>query len=77
MRIVDLIEKKKKGHKHTREEIEFIIKSLMDGTVEDYQVSAWLMAVYFKGMDIEETTDLTRAMINSGEVWICLLSVKT
>ena len=68
MRIVDLIEKKKKGHKHTREEIEFIIKSLMDGTVEDYQVSAWLMAVYFNGMDIEETTDLTRAMINSGEV---------
>ncbi len=68
MRIVDLIEKKKRGQKHTREEIEFIINSLMDGTAADYQISAWLMALYFKGMDIEETTDLTRAMINSGEI---------
>ena len=68
MRIVDLIEKKKKGLKHTREEIEFIIDSLMNGTAADYQISAWLMAVYFNGMDIEETTHLTRAMINSGEV---------
>lgn len=68
MRIVDLIEKKKTGQKHTREEIEFIINSLMDGSAADYQISAWLMAVYFNGMDIEETTDLTRAMINSGEV---------
>ena len=68
MRIVDLIEKKKKGFKHSKEEIEFIINSLMDGTAVDYQISAWLMAVYFNGMDIEETTDLTRAMINSGEV---------
>lgn len=68
MRIVDLIEKKKKGLKHTREEIEFLVNSLMDGTAADYQISAWLMAVYFNGMDIEETTDLTRAMINSGEV---------
>lgn len=66
MRIVDLIEKKKKGQKHSREEIEFIINSLMDGTAADYQIAAWLMAVYFNGMDIEETTDLTRAMINSG-----------
>ena len=68
MRIVDLIEKKKKGNKHTREEIEFIVNSLMDGSAADYQISAWLMVVYFNGMDIEETTDLTRAMINSGEV---------
>ncbi len=68
MRIVDLIEKKKTGQKHTREEIEFIINSLMDGSAADYQISAWLMAVYFNGMDIEETTNLTRAMINSGEV---------
>ena len=67
MRIVDLIEKKKKGFKHSREEIEFIINSVMDGSAADYQISAWLMAVYFNGMDIEETTDLTRAMINSGE----------
>lgn len=68
MRIVDLIEKKKTGQKHTREEIEFIINSLMDGSAADYQISAWLMAVYFNGMDVEETTNLTRAMINSGEV---------
>ena len=68
MRVVDLIEKKKKGQKHSREEIEFLIKSIMDGSAADYQISAWLMAVYFNGMDIEETTNLTRAMIKSGEV---------
>lgn len=67
MRIVDLIEKKKKGEVHTREELEFIINAVMDGTAADYQISAWLMAVYFNGMNIEETTNLTRAMINSGE----------
>lgn len=68
MRIVDLIEKKKHGESHTKEEIKFIIDSMMDGTAPDYQISAWLMAVYFRGMTEEETAILTEEMIKSGEV---------
>ena len=68
MRFVDLIEKKKHGKIHTKEEIDFIISSLMDGSAHDYQITAWLMAVYFKGLTEEETAYLTQAMINSGEV---------
>lgn len=68
MRIVDLIEKKKQGQILTKEEINFLIKSLMDESAPDYQISAWLMAVYFKGLTEEETAYLTEAMINSGEV---------
>lgn len=68
MRIVDLIEKKKQGKVLSKEEINFIIDSLMDGTAHDYQISAWLMSVYFKGLTEEETAYLTEAMIKSGEV---------
>lgn len=68
MRFIDLISKKKLGQEHTKEEIQFIIDSLMSGSAEDYQVSAWLMAVYFKGMTLDETAYFTKAIINSGEV---------
>ena len=68
MRFVDIIERKKKGFEHTKEEIQFIVDSLMNGTADDYQISAWLMAVYFKGMTLDETANLTRAIIDSGEV---------
>jgi len=68
MRIVDLIEKKKRGETHTKEEIKFIIDSLMDGSAPDYQIAAWLMAVYFREMTEEETAILTEEMIKSGEV---------
>lgn len=68
MRIVDLIEKKKHGEILSKEEINFLINSLMDGTAHDYQLSAWLMAVYFKGLTETETAYLTEAMIESGEV---------
>lgn len=68
MRVVDLIEKKKKGNELTKEEINFIITSLMDGSAHDYQISAWLMAVYFNSLTPQETVYLTEAMINSGEV---------
>lgn len=67
MRIVDLIEKKKRNGVHTKEEIDFLIKSLMDGSASDYQISAWLMAVYFNGMSDDETAFLTTAMIKSGD----------
>lgn len=68
MRIVDLIEKKKNGECHTQQEIKFLIESLMDGSAPDYQISAWLMAVYFKGLTEEETVWLTEEMIKSGDV---------
>lgn len=68
MRFIDLIDKKKHGGEHTKEEINFIINSLMSGMAEDYQVSAWLMAVYFKGMTLQETAYLTEEIIKSGEI---------
>jgi pyrimidine-nucleoside phosphorylase len=68
MRIVDLIDKKKRNGTHTKEEIDFIINSLMDGSAPDYQISAWLMSVYFNGMTEDETAYLTAALVNSGEI---------
>ena len=68
MRVVDIIEAKKQGKEHSKEEIDFLIHSLMDGTAADYQLSAWLMAVYFNGMTDDETAFLTDAMVRSGEV---------
>ena len=59
MRIVDLIDKKKHGEVLSKDEINFLINSLMDETAPDYQLSAWLMAVYFKGLNEEETAYLT------------------
>ena len=67
MRIVDLIEKKKQGKILSKEEISFIITSLMNESAPDYQISAFLMAIYFQGLTKEETAYLTEAMINSGE----------
>ena len=63
-----LLTKKKHGEVLSKDEINFLINSLMDETAPDYQLSAWLMAVYFKGLTEEETAYLTEAMINSGEV---------
>lgn len=68
MRIIDLIEKKKRGEEHSREEINFIIDSLQAGVVQEYQISAWLMAVYFSGMTEDEVYYLTDSLIQSGDV---------
>ena len=68
MRVVDLIEKKKRGLAHTKEEINFLVEGYTQGKIEDYQMSAWLMAVCFQDLNIEETAYLTEAFVNSGEV---------
>lgn len=68
MRVVDIIQSKKLGKELSKEEINYLIASLMDGTAADYQLAAWLMAVYFKGMTDAETAYLTEAMINSGDI---------
>lgn len=61
-----LIEKKKRGEPLNKEEISFFIKGMISGEIPDYQISAFLMAVIFKGMTDEETFYLTDAMIKSG-----------
>ncbi len=68
MRMVDLIRKKREGESLLRHEIDFFIRGLVSGQIPEYQASAWLMAVYFRGMSFEETAALTQAMIDSGTV---------
>lgn len=68
MRMVDLIAKKRDGHALTKEEIEFIIHGYTNGDIPDYQMSAFAMAVFFRGMTEEETAALTMAMVHSGDV---------
>ena len=67
MRTVDLIQKKRDGGELTTEEINWLIKGYADGTVPDYQMAAFAMAVYFKGMITRETRDLTMSMVETGE----------
>ena len=67
MRMVDIIIKKKEGLKLSKEEIEFFVKGITDGSIPDYQASALLMAICLKGMDDEETLNLTLAMAASGD----------
>ena len=66
MKTVDLIRKKRDGEKLSREEIKFLIDGYIGGEIPDYQVSALLMAIYFKDMDDEETAILTDVMAHSG-----------
>lgn len=67
MQVVELIRKKRDGEALNGEEIEEFVQQYVRGQVADYQASAWLMAVYFRGMSAQETTDLTLAMARSGE----------
>ena len=67
MRMVDLIIKKRDNQKLTNEEIQFIINGYVKGEIPDYQVSAFLMAVFNQGMTDEEQYQLTKAMLESGE----------
>ncbi len=66
MRIYDLIAKKRDGGTHTREELEAIVNGYVSGEVTDYQMAAWMMAVYLRGMTDEETAELTDVMAHSG-----------
>lgn len=64
---VDIIRKKRDGGELTRQEIDFFIDGFTRGEIPDYQASAWAMAVVLRGMTPQETFDLTRAMIASGD----------
>ena len=68
MRMYDLIEKKKRGEALSEEEIREMITLYTRGDIPDYQMSALMMAIYFRGMNAEETSILTDAMANSGDV---------
>ena len=68
MNIIELIEKKKLGKKYSKDELEFIVDGYLSGEVTDYQMSAILMAIYFRGLDMEETTILTDLTVKSGKV---------
>ncbi|MBR4287953.1 MAG: thymidine phosphorylase [Clostridia bacterium] len=68
MKMYDLIQKKKEGKALTAEEIAFFVDGYTDGSIPDYQASAFLMAVCFRGMTDEETAVLTEKMMHSGDV---------
>ena len=67
MRMFDIIKKKRDGGELTTEEIKFFIDGVTNGTIPDYQISALCMAIYFKGMNVRETCDLTFAVRDSGD----------
>lgn len=67
LNMVDLILKKEKGEELTEEELSFIVNGFVAGSVPEYQMAAFLMAVYFKGMTVPETSRLTKVMLYSGD----------
>ncbi len=68
MTAYEVIKAKREGRDLTRDEIEFMVLGFLDGSVADYQMSAFLMATFFRGMTEEETEILTRVMLASGTV---------
>ncbi len=67
MDILEIIEKKEKNEKLTKEELEFAVKGFLDGTIKDYQMSAFLTEIDLLGLSEEESIDLTNIMLNSGD----------
>lgn len=67
VRMVDIIEKKRNGSLLTKEEIDIFVRGYTDGSIPDYQASAFLMATFFQGMTPEEQAYLTMAMVKSGD----------
>ena len=68
MRMYDLIAKKKHGEALTDEEIFYMVNGYVKGEIADYQMSAMLMAIWFKGMNSHEITELTKVMAKSGDM---------
>jgi pyrimidine-nucleoside phosphorylase len=68
MRAVDLIRKKRDSGEHSGEEIAFLVSGYTRGEIPDYQMAAWLMAVWLRGLNRSELTALTEAMLYSGQV---------
>jgi pyrimidine-nucleoside phosphorylase len=64
--MLDLIQVKREGGEHSADQLTWLIREMAKGTIPDYQLAAWLMAVYFRGMTPGETSNLTRSMVDSG-----------
>jgi pyrimidine-nucleoside phosphorylase len=69
MRTVDVIIKKRDGETLSADEIQYMVNGCVAGEIPDYQMSAWLMAIFFRGMSFVELAALTQAMVHSGEVY--------
>lgn len=67
MRAVDIIQKKRDGEELTTDEIKWLVSGYAKGEVPDYQMSAFAMTVFFRGMTTRETHDLTMSMVETGE----------
>lgn len=67
MRAVDIIQRKRDGYELSSEEIAFLVRGYVTGEIPDYQMSAWAMTVFLKGMTARETGDLTLEMARSGD----------
>lgn len=67
MRMLDIIHNKKHGMELSAEEIDFFVEGYTSGEIPDYQASALLMAIWFKGMTEDETSNLTKSMVGSGD----------
>jgi pyrimidine-nucleoside phosphorylase len=67
MRAIDVIARKRDGMTLSAEEIDFFVQGFSQDRIPDYQVAAWLMAIVLRGMDRQETIDLTKSIIRSGE----------
>jgi pyrimidine-nucleoside phosphorylase len=66
MNIIEIIDKKRRGLTHSHEEIAALVRMMESGKAHDYQISAWLMAVCIQGLNMDETTWLTQAFVDSG-----------
>ena len=67
MRMIELISRKRDGYEHTTEELDYLVRGITDGSIPDYQLAAWCMAVYFQGMTPREARHLARKMAASGD----------
>ncbi len=68
MKTAEIIAKKRDGGRLSRQEIEFIVSGYLSEGIPDYQMSAFLMAIFIRGFDLEETENLTWIMMNSGKI---------
>lgn len=68
MEILEVIKTKRDRKENTNEQLKFLVDGTVNGTIKDYQISAWLMAAFLNGLSLDETTELTRLIAYSGDV---------